>query len=102
MFVEEADAAEEMVFDLAKIAVEIEAEAREGTHGVGQKAFAAGLVDRWAHGVDDFDAEALVCGGDGGSETGGACAYDEDVRLRWWSANWHGNAESSEDRTPLG
>jgi hypothetical protein len=81
VFVEEADASEEMVFDIAKIAVEVEAEAGKGAHGVGHESFAAGLVDGRPHGVDDFDVKAFVCGGDGGSEAGGTCADDEDIRM---------------------
>jgi hypothetical protein len=76
LLVEEAYAAEKMVFDLAKIAVEVEAEVGESTHGIGHETFAAGLVDGREHRVDDFDVKAFVCGGDGGSEAGGACSND--------------------------
>jgi hypothetical protein len=76
LFVEEADAAEEMAFGFAKIAIEVEPKVGERAHGVGHEAFAAGLVDGGLHGVDDFDVEAFVCGGDGGSEACGTCAYD--------------------------
>src|ERR1700761_6377692 len=78
----EADAAEEMAFDFAEIAVEIEAEIGERAHSVGQETFTAGLVDGGLHSVDNFDLEAFVCRCDGGSKTGGACSNDEDIRLR--------------------
>ena len=92
MFVEEADTAEEMVSDLAKIAIEVETQVGEGTHGVGHETFAASLVDGRAHGVDDFDVKAFVCGGDGGSEAGRAGANDEDIRLHCRGAQWHGKS----------
>ena len=51
----EADAAEEMIFNSAEIAVEIDAEIGERAHGVGQETFTTGLVDGGLHGIDDFD-----------------------------------------------
>src|ERR1700733_7907473 len=76
LFVVEADAAEEVAFDFAEVDVEIEAEVGERAYGVRHGAFAAGLVDGGLHGVDDFDVQALVCRGDGGSEAGGTCSCD--------------------------
>ncbi len=55
LLVEEADATEGVGFDTAKIVIEIEAEVGERAEGVGKEAFAAGLVDRRLHGVNDFD-----------------------------------------------
>jgi hypothetical protein len=103
LLVEEAKAAEEVALGFAEIdveIVEIKAEESERAYGVGHQAFAAGLVDGWLHGVDDFDVKALVGGCDGAGETGGARAYDEDVRLRCWGAEWH-EAGPFEDMTPL-
>jgi hypothetical protein len=97
--VEEADAAEGMILRPAQIAIEIEAEGGEGFESVGHEAFAAGLVDGRAHGVNDFDVEAFACRGDSGSEAGGACANDEDIRLCYGGAKWHGKAASSLDTT---
>jgi hypothetical protein len=97
--VEKTDAADGMILRPTKIAIEIEAEGGEGFKRVWHEAFAAGLVDGRAHGVNDFDLEALVCGGDSGSEASGACANDEDIRLCYGSAKWHGKAAPSLDTT---
>jgi hypothetical protein len=76
-----ANAAQRVTLGVEKL-LYVEAQGCEGFEGVGQEAFAAGLVDGRLHGIDDFNVKTLARGGDSGGETGGACSYYEDVRLR--------------------
>jgi hypothetical protein len=76
-----ANAAQRVAFGVEKL-FDIEAQGGEGFKRIGHKAFAAGLVDGRLHAIDDFDLKTLAGGGDSSGETGGACSYYKDVRLR--------------------
>ncbi len=57
------------------------AEGSEGNERVGEKAFAAGLVDGGADGVREEDVGAAQAEGDGGGEARGSSAGDENVTV---------------------
>jgi hypothetical protein len=61
---------------------ERDAEPGERFAGVRHEAFAAGLVDGSGARFDDGAIDSALTQGDGGSETGGATADDQDIRGR--------------------
>jgi hypothetical protein len=80
LIADETDAAQAMVFGFAQDLIEIgEADGCKGFERVGHETFAAGFIDGWLHGVDDFNVKTLACGGDGTSQSGWASADDQDI-----------------------
>ena len=80
----------------------IDADLPQAHHGVGHQPLAAGLVDRWTGAVDHRGGEPGEARADGGRESRGAAADDQEIRRPIGHQTGHARAPVSREAAGSG